>query len=57
MPEQKIESGRIANGAVTESKIAVDAVTANVIANGAITNTKLAEPNAFEDYFLLGLGS
>ena len=47
MPEQKVESGRIAIGAVT----------ANSIANGAVTNVKLAEPNAFEDYFLLGLGS
>jgi hypothetical protein len=47
MPEQKIESGRIAIGAVT----------ANNIANGTITNVKLAEPNALEDYFLLGLGS
>jgi hypothetical protein len=26
----------------------------NNIANGAVTNAKLAEPNAFEDYFLLG---
>ena len=57
MPEQKVESGRIATGAVTGDKIGVTAVSANNIANGAITNAKLAEPNAFEDYFLLGLGS
>lgn len=74
MAEQKVESGRIATGAVTGDKIGVGAissnhiadlavtgnelglnsVSANNIANGAITNTKLAEPNAFEDYFLLG---
>lgn len=57
MPEQKVESGRIATGAVTGDKIGVTAVSANNIANGAITSAKLAEPNAFEDYFLLGLGS
>ena len=57
MPEQKVESGRIATGAVTGDKIGVTAVGANNIANGAITGAKLAEPNAFEDYFLLGLGS
>jgi hypothetical protein len=74
MPEQKVESGRIATGAVTGDKIGVSAVSSNHIAdlavtgnelglssvssnniaNGAITNVKLAEPNAFEDYFLLG---
>jgi hypothetical protein len=74
MPEQKVESGRIATGAVTGDKIAVGAISANQIAsgaitgnligttaisenniaNGAVTNAKLAEPNAFEDYFLLG---
>ncbi len=57
MAEQKVESGRIATGAVTGDKIGVTAVGANNIANGAITSVKLAEPNAFEDYFLLGLGS
>ena len=57
MPEQKVESGRIATGAVTGDKIGITAVGANNIANGAITSAKLAEPNAFEDYFLLGLGS
>ena len=29
-------------------------ISDNNIANGAVTNAKLAEPNAFEDYFLLG---
>lgn len=42
---------------VGQNRIANNAVTANAIANGAITNAKLQEPNAFEDYFLLGLGS
>jgi trimeric autotransporter adhesin len=74
MPEQKVESGRIATGAVTGDKVANNAirgnnivagtVTGNLIANnavagnnivsGSISNSKLAEPNAFEDYFLLG---
>jgi hypothetical protein len=74
MPEQKVESGRIATGAVTGDKIAVNAirgnsivagtVTGNLIADnavagnnivaGAISNAKLSEPNAFEDYFLMG---
>ncbi len=57
MSEQKVESGRIATGAVTGDKIGITAVGANNIVNGAITSVKLAEPNAFEDYFLLGLGS
>jgi hypothetical protein len=72
--EQKVESGRIATGAVTGDKIGVGAVSsnhiadlavtgnelglnsvsANNIANGSISSVKLAEPNAFEDYFLLG---
>ena len=57
MAEQKVESGRIATGAVTGAKIGVSAISSNNIANSAVTNAKLAEPNAFEDYFLLGLGS
>ena len=57
MAEQKVESGRIATGAVTGDKIGVSAISSNNIANSAVTNAKLAEPNAFEDYFLLGLGS
>ena len=36
MPEQKVESGRIATGAVTGDKIGITAVGANNIANGAI---------------------
>lgn len=42
---------------VGPNRLANNAVTANTIANGAVTNSKLQEPNAFEDYFLLGLGS
>lgn len=58
MPDTiKVGQNRIANNAVTANAIATNAVTANAIANGAITNAKLQEPNAFEDYFLLGLGS
>jgi hypothetical protein len=74
MPEQKVESGRIATGAVTGDKIGVTAigsnnivtgaitgnligtgaVSRNNIANSSVTNAMLAEPNAFEDYFLMG---
>jgi hypothetical protein len=64
MAEQKVESGRIATGAVTGDKIGVGAITGNLIANnavagnnivaGSISNAKLAEPNAFEDFFLMG---
>ena len=54
MAEQKVESGRIATGAVTGDKIGVSGVSSNNIANNAVTNAKLAEPNAFEDYFLMG---
>ncbi len=54
---QRIGTNRIANTAVSAIKLANNAVTANVIATGAVTNSKLSEPNAFEDYFLLGLGS
>jgi hypothetical protein len=39
---------------VGTNRIANNAVTANNIANGAVTNAKLQEPNAFEDYFLMG---
>ena len=42
---------------VGQNRLANNAVTANTIAAGAVTNSKLSEPNAFEDYFLLGLGS
>jgi hypothetical protein len=37
--------------------ITVRTVTGNLVANNTITNSNLSEPNAFEDYFLLGLGS
>ena len=39
---------------VGSNRLANNAVTANVIATGAVTNSKLSEPNAFEDYFLMG---
>jgi hypothetical protein len=39
---------------VGPNRLANNAVTANVIAAGAVTNSKLSEPNAFEDYFLMG---
>lgn len=42
---------------VGTNRLANNSVTANNIADGAVTNAKLQEPNAFEDYFLLGLGS
>jgi hypothetical protein len=42
---------------VGPNRLANNSVTANTIAAGAVTNSKLSEPNAFEDYFLLGLGS
>jgi len=42
---------------VGSNRLANNSVTSNTIASGAVTNEKLAEPNAFEDYFLLGLGS
>ena len=49
-----IGANNIATGAITGDKIGATSVNANNIANGAITSVKLAEPNAFEDYFLLG---
>jgi cation transport ATPase len=68
MPDTiRVGSNRISNSSVTGNKIADNAVrgnnivagtiTSNLIANGSITNAQLQEPNAFEDYFLLGLGS
>jgi len=54
---QKVRTNLIQDGAVFGNTIAPSAVTSNIIANGAVTNAKLSEPNAFEDYFLLGLGS
>ena len=58
MPDTiRVGSNRLANNAVTANIIAGGAVTTNAIAAGAVTNSKLSEPNAFEDYFLLGLGS
>jgi hypothetical protein len=50
----RVGSNRLANNAVTANVIAGGAVTTNAIATGAVTNSKLSEPNAFEDYFLMG---
>ena len=52
-----VSTNNIVAGAITGNLIANNSVTSNAIANGAVTNSKLQEPNAFEDYFLLGLGS
>ena len=58
MPDTiRVGPNRLANNAGTANIIAGGAVTTNAIAAGAVTNSKLSEPNAFEDYFLLGLGS
>ena len=55
MPEQKVESGRIATGAVTGDNIAVNAIRANNIVDGTITSAKLHDPaGGFEDLFLMG---
>ena len=51
---QKVRAPVIDTGAVTSNTVAVNAVTSNSIANGSVTNVKLDEPNAFEDYFLMG---
>ena len=61
---QRVRTNLIETGAVTGNKlgansvagntISASSVTSNAIANGAITNAKLAEPNAFEDMFLMG---
>jgi hypothetical protein len=52
---QKVRSGLVQPENITGNLIAVGAVTSNTIANGSVTNADLSEPNAFEDYFLLGL--
>jgi hypothetical protein len=55
MAEQKVESGRIATGAVTGDKIAVGAVTGNLIANNAISGNNIASlPEIFDDALLFG---
>jgi hypothetical protein len=55
MPEQKIESGRIATGAITTDKIAVRAVTGNLIANNAVSgNNIVSPPDIFDDALLFG---
>lgn len=55
MPEQKIESSRIATGAVTNQKIAVGAITGNLIANNAISgNNIVSPPDIFDDALLFG---
>ncbi len=53
MPEQKIESGRIATAAVTGDKIAVRAITGNLIANNAVSgNNIVSPPDIFDDALL-----
>jgi len=55
MPEQKIESGRIATAAVTNQKIAVGAITGNLIANNAVSgNNIVSPPDIFDDALLFG---
>ena len=65
MPEQKVESGRIADGAVLGNKIGVNAVrgnnivagtiTGNLIANNAISGNNIVSPaDIFDDVFLFG---
>jgi len=49
-----VSSNHIADLAVTGNELGLNSVSSNNIANSAVTNAKLAEPNAFEDYFLLG---
>ena len=52
-----ITGNKIGTTAVSTNNIVAGAITGNLIANNSVTSAKLAEPNAFEDYFLLGLGS
>jgi hypothetical protein len=47
-----VTSSKIGATAITANNIAVGSITSNLIANNAVTNAKLAEPNAFEDFFL-----
>lgn len=65
MAEQKVESGRIATGAVTGDKISANSIrgnnivagtiSGNLIADGTITTIKLQDPaGGFEDLFLMG---
>ena len=55
MPEQKVETGRIATGAVTGDKIAVRAITGNLIANNAVSgNNIVSPPDIFDDALLFG---
>jgi hypothetical protein len=55
MSEQKVESGRIATGAVTTDKIAVRAITGNLIANNAVSgNNIVSPPDIFDDILLFG---
>ena len=49
-----VSTNNIVVGAITGNLISANAVSSNAIANGSITNVKLAEPNAFEDLFLMG---
>ena len=55
MAEQKVETGRIAAGAVTGDKIAVKTITGNLIANNAISgNNIVSPPDIFDDVLLFG---
>ena len=65
MAEQKVESGRIATGAVTGDKVADNAIrgnnivagtiTGNLIANNAISGNNIASPpDIFDDALLFG---
>jgi hypothetical protein len=55
MAEQKVETGRIATGAVTGDKIAVKTITGNLIANNAISgNNIVSPPDIFDDVLLFG---
>jgi hypothetical protein len=49
-----VTGNKIGTTAISTNNIVAGAITGNLIASGAISNAKLAEPNAFEDYFLMG---
>ena len=65
MAEQKVESGRIADGAVLGNKIAANAIRSNNIVSGTITGNLIANnavsgnnivspPDIFDDALLFG---
>ena len=57
LADSVVTGNKIGTTAVSTNNIVAGAITGNLIANSSVTSAKLAEPNAFEDYFLLGLGS